>query len=145
VIRITELGQLTLGDEILWCRKLYPILKKEGRTAYDPLLAAAFPVEPIDLRYGIVIRITKKNGVLVFVTSFDEERIEREEAEEEFESDGIYGCKHWVPLNRIWLKTGEVADSYPNENNLEWAAPDLKYQQEKKQEAELLHKIKTYG
>ena len=73
--RVTRLSQLERHDVVRWCEQII-----SGR--------------PVTMRRGIVLNVTSKGGVLLYVTSGH--------------TKGLTGRKHWVPLARIWAKTGET-------------------------------------
>lgn len=97
--RVTDIDQLYPGLEVRWCAKLQR-LSRRATKFYDPILAQFFSDHPTGLRRGIVMHITKKRGVLLWVTSYGDD--DNEEYDDDAESgDGIYGRKHWVPLSRV--------------------------------------------
>lgn len=93
---IMEIAELRRGDEVEFFDRLV-----EGQ-AYDPWTAQVYPTRPVNLHAGIVLKVTEQNGVLLALPG---------------------KRKHWVPLNRIWTKTG-MADFVPNHRSLRWSLED---------------------
>ena len=107
--RITSIDQLHKGDEIVFLRK--PSQRRPGYCIYTGDIGPDSP--PQKLRRGVVLATTANNGVLVFVTQGPK---------------GMKRRKHWVPLARVYLKTGSNF-AVLNPNDLEWAEADKRWQE----------------
>lgn len=105
--RISSINQLHKGDEIIFVRK--PCRRQPGYCIYTGDIGPDSP--PSKLRPGVVLLTTADNGVLVFVTQGPK---------------GMKRRKHWVPLARVYLKTGSDF-AVLNPNDLEWAEPDRRW------------------
>ena len=82
-----EIAELRRGDEVEFFDRLV-----EGQ-AYDPWTAQVYPTRPVNpCTPASCVKVTEQNGVLLALPG---------------------KRKHWVPLNRIWTKTG-MADFVPN-------------------------------
>jgi hypothetical protein len=87
--RVTHISQLKPGDVVRWCKRLI-----KGRSFYDPYIPMPLHEDtPIGLGCGFVLELDDDKGVLICSTSRPKQ--------------GVIKRMHWVPLDRIWAKTGE--------------------------------------
>jgi hypothetical protein len=114
---------------VLWCAELRS-RKGLAPKYYDPWTAAVYDAKPIGTRRGLVLAVTENRGVLVYVTTYGEDPADG--TEDNWGRDGIYKRKHWVPLRRIWTKTGEWQRP-PNPNKLAWAEPDQEWREARRE------------
>jgi hypothetical protein len=110
-----EASQLNPGDEVLFADKIIyadpPIYDFHTATIRDHVPVGG-------LRYGLVITVTDKQGILLKITS-----------------KGIdCGCKHWTSFHLIWHRTGlREPNAIRHVDDLPWSTSQQRYRKQRMQ------------
>lgn len=136
--RVASIDDLRRGDEVLFCRQF--ARRRAGEAPfYDPHIPTMTDAAPLGMRYGIVLETTDRGGVLLWVTTLDDDRppdlrwLRAEMADaKEHDPEGLLFRKHWRPAANVWARTGRTTIP-PPPDDLEWADPDVEWQRAQKQ------------